>query len=926
MNRWMTFIAAVVVSMSVAMSCSGGGGNIVTPASDTGITPGVSKNTGQSQTHLWGYYDVYIDWVNETVEAVPNRDVMFTANVTDFVNSDPANLSFFINGTPLWTGCPGDAIDVDIDVSIEHPFPGMNMYDGYDVRGVFIGDQSATLLYDGDLKYGVECTDQVMLDCWKCPEEPCEDDCQQISGSPDGYTRWFNPPEFPNAGLFGYTPGVVATSGYEGDATLCPYKYFADGLNKDDNLWTFLTTTTNNGVFTAGSTNTRNYYLRFPMPDPGVKFNYAILANWEAEDVHPSNAIEAVGCEIEVTDNLWYESSGSWGGNLIADIDLFGWQHEPSTVQIESTVLNTVHTVSKTTWTTIGEGNHFVLQMHINIPADIVHDAGCVEEIWVIAEYEDSDYKNDFGESNQVDDCLTAFFRFCLDVLPESPCTSPESVEGMSLTCLYLGSKVTGITITGGGFEDIPELSARLDNGVNSVAFSNLTFVSATELNADLDLGLLPGGTYDVVVSHGPGCDATAEDFFTVDDTTYASGNWSDAGYDSTYDIRDNPSAIVVPLGDDSDSGPIDIGFDYDYYGFTYSQFIIGSNGYIVLQNSGDGKTADEIPDGCGCWAGIAPFAEDVNPNSGGTVSYLVQGTSPNRTLTIQYDGVPFYSDTYLHTFSATLFEGTNLLRHQYEDVLPEGGDGTYRAVAYCSFRETGLTSEADFLFCAVDEWPDVCPNLRAFEADLPEAQAAQPSPCTYISTPATYDSNYECSGTAQTLTLGDDNSSDFVDIGFTFTYAGGDYTQVTVNDNAKVFLGCAGCPWGTIYCGDWYIDWVGGPSETIQATSDDLDTDAGGLVKYETRTIGSDEVFIVEWENVPTWGATGSSNTFQIVLFNNPGDTCDDILMQYHSLYDTSNDAYIWYNANQGGFEIELCLNDGSINPLPVGGGYLIQ
>jgi len=232
-----------------------------------------------SQTHLWGYWDLYFDFEAQTVEAVPNHHAEFAANVVSFLNSK-GGLGFNI----LETLVDPAFIDVDIDVSLTHPLSGLPMYDGYDVRGVFIGDGSEGLLYDSDLDATNLNNEQYMLD------DPDDAD----GGGPDGYTRWFNPDEFPAPGLLGYLHGNVATPGYVGDATLNPYKYFADDLGDDDDLWDFLTTTTDNGVFTSGTTNTRNYYLRFPMPTPGVSYGYAVVANWEGETIHPANATEEI--------------------------------------------------------------------------------------------------------------------------------------------------------------------------------------------------------------------------------------------------------------------------------------------------------------------------------------------------------------------------------------------------------------------------------------------------------------------------------------------------------------------------------------------------------------------------------------------------------------------------------------------------------
>ncbi len=391
-------IALTVLALAafVAIGCSDG--SPVTPVADHELTS-ESTPTGQTHTQLWGYYDVYIDIENRTAEAVPNRQVMFAINVVRFVNDPPANMTLQIQDIVPGSGY----VDIDINVTLRHPFPGMPQYNGYDVRGVFMGDASGTLAYNSSLNYPVLGTDQYMLD------DPVNGD----GGGPDGYTRWYNPTEFTSPGLFGYTPGVFQTPDFDGDATLCPYRYFADGLTAKQELWEFLTTTTDNSVFAAGETNTRNYYLRFPDAKE-MEFGYAIVADWQAPDVHPSNAAEAVACSVIDNSDVYYVDPTHNGGNLVLDISLFGWEYQPSTIYIESTVLSAVASFDPAAIVT-GGGNHYSTY-HVEIPADNV---GGIEgqEYWVIAEYQGFDYSNPLGVPNEAgSDYLAAFFRYDLTV------------------------------------------------------------------------------------------------------------------------------------------------------------------------------------------------------------------------------------------------------------------------------------------------------------------------------------------------------------------------------------------------------------------------------------------------------------------------------------------------------------------------------
>ena len=68
----------------------------------------------------------------------------------------------------------------------------------------------------------------------------------------------FNFSEFSEGGmsLFSYTEGNFASPGFSGSATLCPYRYYADGLGTYEDLWTWLNDhPTQNGQFSSGATN-----------------------------------------------------------------------------------------------------------------------------------------------------------------------------------------------------------------------------------------------------------------------------------------------------------------------------------------------------------------------------------------------------------------------------------------------------------------------------------------------------------------------------------------------------------------------------------------------------------------------------------------------------------------------------------------------
>jgi hypothetical protein len=243
-------------------------------------------------------------------------------------------------------------------------------------------------------------------------------------GGPDGYTRWFNLTEFNSstAPIVEYTPGLFATPFFAGTATVCPYKYFADGLGATDDAFAWLAANAGtNGVFSAGATNKRNYYLRFPTATD-ITFGYAIAANWKGPSptMHPANTRETVAIDVEITPDVYYVNESDKGGSLLLDISIFDWFSEPVggvmsdyRLFILSTVVDGFTKFSDQS--PIESGDHWY-KYHIEVPADNI--TGTEDnEFWVVVDYSGEDYKNPYNVPNLCgNDLLAAAFRYDLYV------------------------------------------------------------------------------------------------------------------------------------------------------------------------------------------------------------------------------------------------------------------------------------------------------------------------------------------------------------------------------------------------------------------------------------------------------------------------------------------------------------------------------
>ena len=125
-------------------------------------------------------------------------------------------------------------------------------------------------------------------------------------------------------------------------------------------------------------------------------------------------------------------------------------------------------------------------------------------------------------------------------------------------------------------------------------------------------------------------------------------------------------------MTDDSQQGPFNIGFNFCFFGTTYTQFYIGSNGWISFTGGQPTTfTSQQIPTGNplvpkNCIMG--PW-QDWHPGIGGQVRYQMSGVAPCRKLTVSWIGVPMFQCTGNQgTFHIVIYESTNNIENYIQN------------------------------------------------------------------------------------------------------------------------------------------------------------------------------------------------------------------------------------------------------------------
>ncbi|MCB8916396.1 MAG: proprotein convertase P-domain-containing protein [Ardenticatenaceae bacterium] len=140
-------------------------------------------------------------------------------------------------------------------------------------------------------------------------------------------------------------------------------------------------------------------------------------------------------------------------------------------------------------------------------------------------------------------------------------------------------------------------------------------------------------------------------------------------------DIAATGTAFI--LGDDEVSGPLPIGFSFDFYGVTYTDIRASSNGFLTVNNdtnsgccTGQALPTPGSPDGL-----IAGWWEDMDPGEAGSgLYYETLGTAPNRYMIVQYTNVQHYPSGTPVTLQYKLYEGSDVIEVHYLDAPSDGG------------------------------------------------------------------------------------------------------------------------------------------------------------------------------------------------------------------------------------------------------------
>jgi gliding motility-associated-like protein len=190
-------------------------------------------------------------------------------------------------------------------------------------------------------------------------------------------------------------------------------------------------------------------------------------------------------------------------------------------------------------------------------------------------------------------------------------------------------------------------------------------------------------------------------------------------------------------MTDDSQQGPFNIGFNFCFFGTTYSQFYVGSNGWISFSGGQPTTFTTQtiptanplVPKNCimGPW-------QDWHPGIGGQIKYQTVGVAPCRKLIVSWINMPLYICTGNQgIFHIVIHESSNYIDNYIQNkpacLQWQGGtatEGIHNAAGTIGIAVPGRNSTAWTAINDAWRWtpsgPTVTPTLTWYQVGNPVA------------------------------------------------------------------------------------------------------------------------------------------------------------------------------------------------------------
>ena len=305
------------------------------------------------------------------------------------------------------------------------------------------------------------------------------------------------------------------------------------------------------------------------------------------------------------------------------------------------------------------------------------------------------------------------------------------------------------------------------------------------------------------------------------------------------------PAEVMLPLGDD-DSKEVTLGFDFPFFGQSYPSVHVNSDGNLTFGTS-DSKAAKRDTKRFLTGAPrIATLFADLDPSSGGAVSYL----QADGSVTISYKSVKLYGKSQTASVSVTLY-ASGQINISYGQV---GGSSYITGISKGGTDNTGVGEQplsqlvlpigyggSNTIFQRFGD-PEPFDLFNKTISFLPDGGVDPPPPPPQ----EIY------------LSLGDDDS-EAIPIGFDFPFFGTTYQTIHANSDGNLTFGSG----DSATAERDEARFLNNSRPRIGLLYADLDPSDSGAISYRHDDA---ETLTISYTALPVYGG-GGSNTARVSL-----------------------------------------------------------
>jgi hypothetical protein len=333
-------------------------------------------------------------------------------------------------------------------------------------------------------------------------------------------------------------------------------------------------------------------------------------------------------------------------------------------------------------------------------------------------------------------------------------------------------------------------------------------------------------------------------------------------GYSVTTEAAAYDGLTTVDLVGDDQVAPVTLPFPVPFYGGSYTQAWIDTNGQVAFADPGRSfpdEDLEPIPSGSTPNGTVYVFGDDLDVTDGSVIRTQTSGSAPNRKFLVEWHNVARFDQPQQRLSAEVVFSENGEITFNYDSLDNDEEKG---ANAVVGLENAAGNNAVQVLFHE--------PTLTGGTATVFHPENI-PLPYELSQASVPYDG-------LSTLDLTGDDETALIDLPFPFTFYGQSHSQAWIDTNGQIAFGDQNQSFPDEFLEPIPSDST--PNATIYVFGDDLVVGPGSVIRTKLSGAAPNRTFLVEWSGVTRYDDGDQRLNAEVILAEN-----GDITTNYSSL-----------------------------------------